>query len=134
TNELVSHDWEPKIVSSGYTRAYFDGINLFFVRNEDAELLRHFDRPVNVLDWFGKHDPVKEKAVADAEEFRRFNWLTSIQLDQIPRRHRGLAELSETSEPAAAAVPEPEEVLQQLTAAFSYQHDLMRLMARLPDL
>jgi len=135
TNALVSHDWEPKIVASGYTRAYFDGINLFFVRNEDADLLRHFDRPVNVLDWFGKHDPVKERAVADAEEFRRINWLASIELDTIPRAQRGLPKLSDAdTSPAPTPVPEPEEVLRQLGAALSYLKEVTSFLSQLASL
>jgi FkbM family methyltransferase len=61
TNQLIAQDWEPTLLASGYKRAYFDGLNLFFVRDEDADLLRHFDRPVNALDWFAKYDPVKDQ-------------------------------------------------------------------------
>jgi len=50
SNELVNQNWEPTLLASGFLRAYFDGINVFYVRAESKELLRHFQVPVNVLD------------------------------------------------------------------------------------
>src|SRR5262249_44420787 len=70
TNGIVSDGWEPTLIAHRYRRAYFDGINLFFVREEDAELLRHFDRPVNVLDWFQKYDPAQTSAAQHAIQIR----------------------------------------------------------------
>ncbi|MGC2781407.1 MAG: FkbM family methyltransferase [Bradyrhizobium sp.] len=54
TNDLNSEEWEPHLLASGYERVYFDGINLFFVRSEDADLRRHFAVPVNAIDGFEK--------------------------------------------------------------------------------
>lgn len=50
SNELVNQKWEPILLANNYVRAYFDGINVFYVRAESNELLRHFQTPVNVLD------------------------------------------------------------------------------------
>jgi len=50
SNELVNQNWEPVLLANGFLRAYFDGINVFYVRAESKELLRHFQVPVNVLD------------------------------------------------------------------------------------
>lgn len=50
SNELVNQDWEPTLLANNYLRAYFDGINVFYVRAESSDLLGHFQRPVNVLD------------------------------------------------------------------------------------
>lgn len=45
--------WEPKLLSSGYTFAYFDGLNRYYVRNEEASsLLNFFATPLNVFDNF----------------------------------------------------------------------------------
>jgi len=50
SNELVNQNWEPTLLASGFLHAYFDGINVFYVRAESKDLLRHFQVPVNVLD------------------------------------------------------------------------------------
>ena len=48
---LANQDWEPTLLQQGYVRAYFDGINCFYIPEEEtATLLRHFQVPVNVLD------------------------------------------------------------------------------------
>ncbi len=62
--------WEPRLIEGGYRRAYFDGINCFYVPEERADLLRHFDMPVNVLDGFQRYDPrlaAAEAQVASAQ-------------------------------------------------------------------
>lgn len=52
TNELCHHHWEPLLLEKGYCYAYFDGINRFYVRQENPEVLARFNRPVNLLDNF----------------------------------------------------------------------------------
>lgn len=49
--------WHQNVCDAGYVFAWFDGLNRFYVRQESAELLRHFDRPVNIFDHItlGKH-------------------------------------------------------------------------------
>ncbi len=42
--------WEEIVRQAGYLFAYFDGLNRFYVRQEDAALLERFAIPVNVLD------------------------------------------------------------------------------------
>jgi FkbM family methyltransferase len=42
--------WEPLILAGGYMFAYFDGLNRFYVRDEDKALLEHFRVPVNIGD------------------------------------------------------------------------------------
>jgi FkbM family methyltransferase len=40
---LANQDWEPALLQQGYVRAYFDGINCFYIPEEEAPaLLRHF--------------------------------------------------------------------------------------------
>jgi len=45
-------EWEPILLESAYLFAWFDGLNRFYVRGEEAELLRHFTVPPNVFDNF----------------------------------------------------------------------------------
>jgi len=46
------HGWEPLLLEAGYLFAYFDGLNRFYVRAEDAHLLEYFKTPVNIFDRF----------------------------------------------------------------------------------
>jgi FkbM family methyltransferase len=45
-------DWDPKLLTLGYTFAYFDGLNRFYVSDLHAELLGAFASPPNVFDDF----------------------------------------------------------------------------------
>jgi FkbM family methyltransferase len=57
TNRLANQSWEPTLLDQGYHRAYFDGINVFYLPDEHRDLQRHFLLPVNVLDHFVINDP-----------------------------------------------------------------------------
>jgi FkbM family methyltransferase len=57
SNTLCNQEWEPVLLEQGYVRAYFDGINCFYIPEEEvAVLLRHFQVPVNMLDRAIRHD------------------------------------------------------------------------------
>ena len=43
-------DWQPMLLENGYLFAANDGLNCFYVRKEESELLSHFALPVNVFD------------------------------------------------------------------------------------
>jgi FkbM family methyltransferase len=65
--------WEERMIAAGYHRTLWDGINLFFVRDEDvAELAHRLSQPATiVLDRF---DP----------------WLYLVQIDQAQARNEAL--------------------------------------------
>lgn len=151
TNELISGDWEPHLLESGYKRAYFDGINLFFVRAEDDALLRHFNRPVNVLDWFEKYDPLKAHALDLAEEkhaaaqmlqerlnekhafaealLERFeNW--ARQLNEILLKRRKLA-AGRSSEQNPDEIVVPEQLLNEVDLSVIAANELDHLAERI---
>ncbi len=50
TQQPSHEEWQPVLLNAGYLFAYFDGLNRFFVREEDEHLLEHFQVPVNVFD------------------------------------------------------------------------------------
>lgn len=57
TTAIPAHDrWEPALLGSGYLFAFFDGLNRYYVREEDAALLPALTTPVNVLDDYVSHD------------------------------------------------------------------------------
>jgi FkbM family methyltransferase len=44
--------WEPLLLSADYLFAHYDGLNRYYVRAEDRELLPRLSAPVSVLDQF----------------------------------------------------------------------------------
>ncbi len=65
---LANQDWEPVLLEQGYLRAFFDGINCFYIPEEEAAaLLRHFQAPVNVLDSARQYDPAAEAVAAERD-------------------------------------------------------------------
>lgn len=52
TQEPTWCEWESMILESGYSSVWFDGINKFYLRNEDIHLQMYFNCPPNLLDDF----------------------------------------------------------------------------------
>ncbi len=50
SNEPAWTEWEPGILGAGYQFVWFDGLNRFYLRDESAELKKHFQAPVNMFD------------------------------------------------------------------------------------
>jgi FkbM family methyltransferase len=50
TTVLAYEEWEPRLLQHGYLLATFDGLNRYYVREEDRHLLDRFQAPVNVFD------------------------------------------------------------------------------------
>lgn len=50
--------WESWLLDAGYRFAYFDGLNRFYVRQEDAGLIERLRVPVNVNDGFVRHESI----------------------------------------------------------------------------
>ncbi|HEY4093143.1 MAG TPA: FkbM family methyltransferase [Luteibacter sp.] len=65
-SQVSVHDqWEYLLADRGYVRAYADGLNLFYVANEHADLIDAFRLPPNVFDNFAL---ASEARVRDALE------------------------------------------------------------------
>lgn len=57
TTSIPSHEeWEPLLLSNGYLFAFFDGLNRYYVRAEDSDLLPTLAVPANVLDDFETYE------------------------------------------------------------------------------
>lgn len=50
------HSWEMHLTESGYSCAYFDGLNRFYVHSSSSELGKHFQIPPNYFDDFIKYN------------------------------------------------------------------------------
>ena len=117
-------DWEPYLLGRcGYLFVYFDGLNRYYVREENRELSSHFVYPVNVLDGFQMSSTVRaENRAADLQvqmqtlsEERRILREENSKLrtdahalrDQLKRAERELLEarlwIGRLAEEAAAA-------------------------------
>jgi len=63
--EAAWAEWEPILLGSDYLFAWFDGLNRFYVRREDAALRQHFAVPPNVFDDFVPWDAERLKRERD---------------------------------------------------------------------
>lgn len=52
THEPSHGAWEPLLLEAGYRVSLFDGLNRFYVRQEEPELLARLAAPANVLDGY----------------------------------------------------------------------------------
>lgn len=99
---IPTHEkWEGMLLDAGYRFGYFDGLNRFYVRAEDSELLEAFSTPVNCFDDFEPYE---------------YLWQMQFYARQLAAS-RVLREGSDVA--AAAAASHPEELageVQQLRA------------------
>lgn len=96
---LSNQDWEPALLEQGYVRAYFDGINCFYVPQEEAQnLMRHFATPVGVLDGVRRHEFVQAAA-----ERARLEGELSVARAQIAALETQASELEEKDRHITAA-------------------------------
>jgi hypothetical protein len=55
--QIPTHEgWEPLLIGADYRFAAFDGLNRYYVRNEDEALLPAFATPVNVFDGYETYE------------------------------------------------------------------------------
>jgi FkbM family methyltransferase len=60
--------WEPEVLTAGYVLAYFDGLNRFYLRQEDAGLSRRLVLPPGIYDYI--EYPAIVQLRATVEEIR----------------------------------------------------------------
>jgi FkbM family methyltransferase len=72
-------EWEPLLTDRGYRFAYADGLNRFYVADEQEHLLAAFAFPPNVFDRFIRSgEAMAQRRAGEMEE--RLGWATSAQL------------------------------------------------------
>jgi FkbM family methyltransferase len=77
--------WEPLLLRRGYVFAWFDGLNRFYVRREDAERLRHFRVQPNVFDDYVRGIALREADRAGLARLRRIPARTRRMLSSTGR-------------------------------------------------
>ncbi|PPD14884.1 MAG: hypothetical protein CTY25_08810 [Methylobacterium sp.] len=55
TNHRCDENWRPHLIESGYHEVFFDGINVYYLRQESLFRAKELNRPCNVLDGFTKY-------------------------------------------------------------------------------
>lgn len=66
--DVADHErWENLLTDAGYLFAFFDGINRFYVRNDDAALAERLVAPANFLDDFKSWRHVQEKRAVESQ-------------------------------------------------------------------
>lgn len=69
STEVQTHaDWEPLVRDAGYLPAAFDGLNRYYVREEEPELLTAFAVPVNVTDLYEPYELVRVRQELEAKD------------------------------------------------------------------
>ena len=58
--------WEPILISANYHKVWFDGLNNFYLRQEDIGLCHAFRLPSNIFDRFETAEVVRLRNKADA--------------------------------------------------------------------
>ena len=121
---LSSNAWEEGLLRKGYQFCYFDGLNRYFVRDEDAWRKGLFDAPPNVFDYF---------LIPHTD--RRVDYVASARatLDQVPEgglrglvaeRDRLRVERDAWASECAQRVNERDRLAEQLTADRQTSSDL----------
>jgi FkbM family methyltransferase len=69
SSALMNQEWEPDLLRQGFVRVYFDGINCFYVPEEQLPALKsHFQTPVNALDRFERYETIVLRTALDAQK------------------------------------------------------------------
>jgi hypothetical protein len=97
--------WEPLLIKANYHKVWFDGLNNFYLREEDVERRRAFRLPPNIFDGFETAEVAELKRLEQecVAELKRLEQETVAELKRLERE----------SESARAALR------QQIEALFS---------------
>ncbi len=88
--------WEPLLLQADYRFAYFDGLNRYYVRSEDAALLERFAVPPNVFDDYIPWEiPALEARVKDLDTRLNAALAAFVREEQIAVRRNHDAEVME---------------------------------------
>jgi FkbM family methyltransferase len=73
---IPNHEsWEPLVLAADYRYATFDGLNRYYVRSEDADLVPLLQTPANVFDDYVPHEQRRLERELDANVRERLKLL-----------------------------------------------------------
>jgi hypothetical protein len=76
STEPAHDEWEGMLVSAGYSFALFDGLNRFYARNDEPELLVALSAPANILDNYVPYQLAHERDEA-------VKWAKSLETEIV---------------------------------------------------
>lgn len=125
SNVLNNQDWEPVLLEQGYVRVFFDGINCFYVAEENARSLqRHFEIPVNALDGAIRYEEDRLRMAVNErmQEAERLAGEVATQSTVLDERAAEIAHLKADRDALRA---ERDECLKQIPRLAAH-HDALR--------
>lgn len=99
--ETTHAGWESLLLAADYRFAYFDGLNRFYLRAEDASLQRHFDVPPNVFDDYILYEHIVQMESLGAKCQQRIDELVAVMQQQ----HEAIVRLTAECERLHALAP-----------------------------
>ncbi|HVK16685.1 MAG TPA: FkbM family methyltransferase [Fimbriiglobus sp.] len=82
--------WEPLVLAAGYLYATFDGLNRYYVRHEDADLVPVLQTPANVFDDYVPYEQDRaEREVAALRAEVEANVRERMALQDVAREQEG---------------------------------------------
>jgi FkbM family methyltransferase len=91
--ETTHSEWEHLLLDADYRFAYFDGLNRFYLRSEDAALQHHFDVPPNVFDDYILYEHIAQVEAIGATCQRRIEEQVAVMQLQHEAIERLTAEV-----------------------------------------
>lgn len=137
--ELSHHEWDPLVLGKGYTFAYFDGLNRFYVSDAHAELAASLTCGPNVFDDFvlapqSSFCAAANALAAEAEERQHVQLMAAVQNSEALEAQLAAAvQKSEAQDAQLDALKRAESVLQQerdmlLDATRRFREDYQRAL------
>lgn len=123
-------DWEPLILGLGYTLAYFDGLNCFFVSSEHAELLSAFRYGPTIFDDFALSGSASAPFCANLNsKIQELDRCGKVVEAELKARERQLIDTSRSLEEREEMLAQSRERVEALKKEFAYLHaqsDILR--------
>ena len=79
STEVAYSDWEDRVLSGGYVCALFDGLNRFYVKEADSELVNALKAPANVLDDFKSITQIELEEIASSAQNTINNYIKQYE-------------------------------------------------------
>lgn len=102
--EATHAGWERLLLNADYRFVYFDGLNRFYLRAEDAALSCHFDVPPNVFDDYILYEHIAQMEFIGSQCQRRLEEQAAVMQQQ----HEAILQLTAECErlhPLASLAP-----------------------------
>ncbi len=112
--------WEPALLQKGYLFAWFDGLNRFYVRREDADLLQHFRVQPNVFDDYWRAADAR-RSIAEQQQRERQAWHARASRGVLARA-RDFVRTRRDGEAKSPTCDGPPVIYLECTSTYRFDH------------